>query len=72
MAIEFYFSDLTPEAQQRFLKAQGLSCAEDGNYDMDILPIFILETDDEEDMIFAYMLNSVEMIVAKNTESIRK
>ena len=49
MAIDFYFSDLTPEAQQRFLKAQGLSCAEDGNYDMDNLPIFILENDDEED-----------------------
>ena len=49
MAIDFYFSDLTPDAQQRFLKAQGLSCAQDGNYDMDILPIFILETDNEED-----------------------
>lgn len=46
MAIDFYFSDLTPEAQQRLLKAQGLSCAEEGNYDMDILPIFTLETDD--------------------------
>lgn len=49
MTEEFFFSDLTPEAQQRFLKAQGLSCAEDGNYDMDILPIFTLETDDEGD-----------------------
>lgn len=49
MAIDFYFSDLTPNAQQRFLQAQGLSCAKDGNYDLDILPIFTLETDDEED-----------------------
>lgn len=49
MTIDFYFSDLTPDAQQRFLKAQGPSCAEDGNYDMDILPIFTLEHDDEED-----------------------
>ena len=49
MAIDFYFSDLTPDAQQRCLKAQGLSCAEDGNYDMDSLPIFTLETDNEED-----------------------
>ena len=48
MAIDFYFSDLTPEAQQRYLKAQGLSCAKDGNYDMDILPIFTLETDEED------------------------
>lgn len=47
MAIDFYFSDLTSEAQQRFLKAQGLSCAQDGNYDMDILPVFTLETDDD-------------------------
>ena len=49
MAIDFYFSDLTPEAQRRFLKAQGLSCAEDGNYDMNILPIFTFEIDDEGD-----------------------
>lgn len=51
MANDFYFSDLTPDAQQRFLKAKGLSCAKDGNYDMDILPIFTLETDDEEDKL---------------------
>lgn len=49
MSEAFYFSDLTPEAQARFLKAQGLSCAEDGNYDMDILPIFELECSGTEE-----------------------
>lgn len=47
MAEDFYFSDLTPEAQKRFLKAQGLSCAEDGNYDTDLVPIFTLEMEVE-------------------------
>jgi len=48
--IEFYFSDLTPDAQERLLKAQGLSCAADGNYDMDIIPLFSIhvETEDTE------------------------
>ena len=48
MSEEFYISDLTPEAQSRFLKAQGLSCASDGNYDMDVVPVFVLETNEEE------------------------
>lgn len=36
---EIYFSDLTPEAQDRFLKAQGLQSAAEGNYDMDLVPL---------------------------------
>lgn len=48
MSEEFFFSDLTPEAQVRFLKAQGLTCPADGNYDMDIVPILVLEATDEE------------------------
>ena len=48
MIEEFYYSDLTPEAQQRFLRAQGLTCASDGNYDMDIVPLFVLEDANEE------------------------
>ena len=31
---EIYFSDLTPEAQERFLAACGLSSASAGNYDV--------------------------------------
>jgi len=41
--VEFYFSDLRPEAQQRFLSAQGLASAEEGNYDLDIVPLFSVE-----------------------------
>ena len=47
MTEEFYFSDLTPEAQKRFLAAQGLARAKDGNYDLDLVPIFTLETEEE-------------------------
>lgn len=36
----FYFSDLTPEAQQRYLRSQGLTCAAEGNLDLDIVPLF--------------------------------
>lgn len=44
--IEFFFSDLTPSAQKRFLSAQGLTCAADGNYDLDIIPIFTVDADE--------------------------
>lgn len=47
MKEEFYFSDLKPEAQQRFLRLQNLSCPEDGNYDMDLVPILVLEHEEE-------------------------
>ena len=47
MKEKFYFSDLTPEAQQRFLRLQNLSCPEDGNYDMDLVPILVLEQETE-------------------------
>lgn len=47
MSIDFYFSDLTPTAQRRLLAAQGLSCAEDGNYDLDIVPLFTLDIEVE-------------------------
>ncbi len=43
--IDFFFSDLTPEAQQRLLDAQGLKDASEGNYDLDIIPIFVLEVE---------------------------
>ena len=49
MADAFFFLDLTPEAQCRFLSAQGLSCAADGNYDMDLVPIFIVEHEEDAD-----------------------
>ncbi len=45
---ELYFSDLTSEAQVRFLAACGLKSAAEGNYD--VLPIVSLpfENNDEE------------------------
>ena len=45
---EIYFSDLTPDAQERFLAAQGLHCAADGNYDMDLIPLCEFEFEEED------------------------
>lgn len=39
---EIYFSDLTPEAQERFLASCGLSNAAEGNYD--VFPITAIPT----------------------------
>lgn len=44
--IEFYFSDLTEDAQNRYLEAHGLKDAAEGNLDMDVFPIFEVEVDD--------------------------
>lgn len=41
--ISIYFSDLKEEAQQLVLEAQGLKTPADGNYDLDIVPLFELE-----------------------------
>ena len=43
-----YFSDLTPDAQERFLAAQGLHSAAEGNYDMDMVPICEFEFEEKE------------------------
>ncbi|MDY5338674.1 MAG: hypothetical protein SPG83_03900 [Intestinimonas sp.] len=39
---EIYFSDLTPEAQERLLASCGLSSAAEGNYD--VFPIADIPT----------------------------
>ena len=49
MSIDFYFSDLTPEAQERFLKAQGISEPKEGNYDLDLIPLFTVDDVGEEE-----------------------
>lgn len=41
--LELFFSDLNEEAQKEFLEFQNCKTAADGNYDMDILPIAVLE-----------------------------
>ena len=48
MSIDFYFSDLTPAAQERFLKAQGISDPKEGNFDLDLIPLFTVEDVGEE------------------------
>lgn len=45
--IEVYFSDLNEEAQKIFLGAMGLSCQEDGNYD--VIPIVTIAIPEEEE-----------------------
>lgn len=49
MSVDFYYSDLRPEAQQRFLKAQGITDPKEGNFDMDIVPLFTVEEMNAED-----------------------
>ncbi len=41
--LPIYFSDLTEEAQKRVLEAQGLTTPAEGNYDLDIIPLFELD-----------------------------
>ena len=47
-SMEIYYSDLTTEAQARFLKFQGLDDAEDGNFEYS--PITIVDSEEEEDV----------------------
>ena len=42
---ELFFSDLTEEAQERYMEAYGIMCPEEANLDMDILPIASFEID---------------------------
>jgi len=44
--IDLYFRDLTPQAQARFLAANGLRNAAEGNYD--VLPIATLPGDESD------------------------
>ena len=41
--IPIYFSDLKEDAQKRLLEAQGLITRSEGNYDLDIMPLFELD-----------------------------
>lgn len=43
---EIHFRDLTPEAQQAFLRFVGIADAKDGNYDM--FPITAIEAPEPE------------------------
>ena len=45
--LNIFYSDLNKEAQQAVLDFWGLHSAEEGNLDIDIVPLFTLETNDE-------------------------
>ena len=44
--LEFYFSDLTEEAQSRYLEFLNVANAEEANLDMNVFPIFELYADE--------------------------
>ncbi len=46
--VEIYFSDLTPEAQQRVLDAAGITDPKEANWDGDILPLAIISFEPEQ------------------------
>ena len=41
--LKIFFSDLNEETQQRVLKFYGIADPKEGNFDSDIVPLFILE-----------------------------
>lgn len=46
--LEIYFSDLTEEAQQRALEAAGITDPKEANWDMDTIPLAIVDFEDDE------------------------
>lgn len=49
MNLEIFFSDLNPDAQQRLLAFYGYADSKEGNFDLDIMPLCILESNREDD-----------------------
>ena len=45
--LKIFFSDLNEETQQRVLKFYGIADPKEGNFDSDIVPLFILECPEE-------------------------
>lgn len=45
--LKIFFSDLNEETQQRVLKFYGIADSKEGNFDSDIVPLFILECPEE-------------------------
>lgn len=46
--VEIYFSDLSESGQKKILEANGYLSPADGNYDIDICPIAILEFEEDQ------------------------
>jgi hypothetical protein len=40
-----FFSDLNEDAQKRLLKFEGILCPSENNWDLDILPLAIFESE---------------------------
>lgn len=45
--VEIYFSDLTAEKQKELLEAAGISDPKEANWDMDIVPIAIVNLEED-------------------------
>lgn len=46
--LELYYSDLTPEAQAKYLKVQGVSDSSELNWEVNPIAIIEVEPNDEE------------------------
>jgi hypothetical protein len=46
-SFEIHFSDLTDDAQKRFLEFMGMKDPTEGNYDMDIVPLASIDIDED-------------------------
>lgn len=49
ISVEIYYSDLTPEKQKEFLKAVKVDDPSEMNWDIDILPLAIVDFEEEEE-----------------------
>lgn len=47
--VEIFFSDLNEKGQQKVLEAMGIEDPKDGNLDIDVIPLAILEYEEETD-----------------------
>ena len=45
--VEIYFNDLTKEKQKELLEAAGISDPKEANWDMNIIPIAIVNLEEE-------------------------
>ena len=56
-SLELYYSDLTPEAQKKYLEVQGVSDASELNWEVN--PIAIIEVEEEEDDLKNDMIRQI-------------
>ena len=51
--VEIFFSDLNEKGQKKILDACGYSDPSEGNYDIDMCPLTILEFEEDSDEIYS-------------------